>query len=169
MARTPAALSGRRTAVPRRMSDRVRAVGMVPDLRSLPDGRTICYGEPMTDGAHAARRVVLARAGLDALLAALRDDGYVLVGPTVRDGAIVYRKIDGADDLPIGWREEQEAGTYRLRRRDDDAVFGHNLGPNSWKERFFAPRLRQWQAHRDGTGFRVDAEQSLPPGTTRAC
>ncbi len=86
-----------------------------------------------------------------------------MVGPTVRDGAIVYREIDGADDLPVGWREEQEAGTYRLRRRDDDAVFGHNLGPNSWKERFFAPRVRQWQAHRDGTGFRVDAEQSLPP------
>jgi ferredoxin len=118
----------------------------------------------MTDGADAAgTRVVLARPDLARLLATLRDDGYVLVGPTVRDGAIVYREIDGADDLPVGWTEEQEAGTYRLRRRDDDAVFGHNLGPNSWKERFFAPRVRQWQAHRDGKSFRVDAEQSLPP------
>jgi hypothetical protein len=108
-------------------------------------------------------RVVLPSTGLATLLATLREDGYVLVGPTVRDGAIVYREIEGVEDLLAGWTEEQEAGTYRLRRRDDDAVFGHTLGPNSWKERFFAPRVRQWRAERDGTGFRLDVGESRPP------
>jgi ferredoxin len=108
-------------------------------------------------------RVVVARDGLGQLVTALREDGYTPVGPTVRDGAIVYREIAGADELPVGWTEEQDGGTYRLRRRDDDAVFGHNLGPNSWKERFFVPRLRQWEARRDGTGFHVDASAPPPP------
>jgi ferredoxin len=110
-------------------------------------------------GAH----VVLPHAGLATLLDLLRGDGWTLVGPTVRDGAIVYREIASAVDLPVGWTEEQEAGRYRLHRREDEAVFGFNVGPNSWKERFFAPRVRQWQAHRDGTAFRIEAEALSSP------
>ena len=106
---------------------------------------------------------MLPRASLARLLDVLRDDGWTLVGPTVRDGAIVYKEIEGAADLPVGWTEEQEAGTYRLRRREDDAVFGYNVGPNSWKERFFVPRLRQWQATRDGAGFHVDVDEPAAP------
>lgn len=114
--------------------------------------------DPPEIGAH----VVLLRDAFAALLAALRADGYVLVGPTVRDGAIVYREIEGAQDLPVGWTEEQEAGSYRLRRRGDDAVFGHTVGPNSWKERFFVPRRREWRARRDGAGFQLEPEPSTP-------
>lgn len=114
-------------------------------------------------GVDAGAPVVLPRASLATLLEVLRDDGWTLVGPTVRDGAIVYREIEGAADLPVGWTEEQEAGTYQLRRREDDAVFGYNVGPNSWKERFFVPRLRQWQATRDGAGFHVDVDEPAAP------
>ena len=108
-------------------------------------------------------RVVLTRQGLEALLGALRDDGYTLVGPTVRDAAIVYGEIHGVGDLPVGWTEDQEAGRYRLRQRNDDAVFGYNVGPNSWKERFFVPRLRQWRAVREGTGFHIQADDAPAP------
>jgi ferredoxin len=117
----------------------------------------------MSTAVEVGARLVLARDAFGPLLGALRDDGYVLVGPTVRDGAIVYREIGGAEDLPVGWTEEQEAGTYRLRRRADDAVFGHTVGPNSWKERFFVPRRREWQAHREGTGFRIEEDRATPP------
>jgi hypothetical protein len=34
--------------------------------------------------------------------------------------------------LPEGRTVEQEVGTDRLWRRDDDALFGFNVGPNSW-------------------------------------
>jgi ferredoxin len=117
----------------------------------------------MSTAVEVGARLVLARDAFGPLLGSLRDDGYVLVGPTVRDGAIVYREIGGAEDLPVGWTEEQEAGTYRLRRRADDAVFGHTVGPNSWKERFFVPRRREWQAHREGTGFRIEEDRATPP------
>jgi len=101
--------------------------------------------------------------GLASLLGALRGDGYQLVGPTVRDGAIVHAEIRGVEDLPAGWTETQEAGTYRLKQRSDRALFGYALGPQSWKQHFFVPRLRLFQARRKDGSFIVDAEAPRPP------
>jgi ferredoxin len=111
----------------------------------------------------AGEHVVLSRQGLRALLEALRALGYTLVGPTIRQGAIVYAEIDGVDDLPAGWTEAQEAGTYRLQRRDDEALFGYAVGPQSWKQFFFLPRLRLWRARREGTSFTVAPDAGPPP------
>jgi sulfhydrogenase subunit beta (sulfur reductase) len=85
---------------------------------------------------------LLERDALDTLLEAIRRRGFRLVGPTVRDGAIGYDDINGAGDLPAGWTDEQEAGSYRLRRREDDALFGYNVGPQSWKKYLFPPFAR---------------------------
>jgi formate hydrogenlyase subunit 6/NADH:ubiquinone oxidoreductase subunit I len=111
--------------------------------------------------AHA--RAVLPRERLGTLLETLRGLGYTLVGPTVREGAVVYAEIAGAEDLPAGWTEVQEAGTYRLARRDDEALFGYAVGPHSWKQLFFVPRLRLWRLRREGTGFTPEPERSERP------
>jgi sulfhydrogenase subunit beta (sulfur reductase) len=89
---------------------------------------------------------VLSLDGLSALVAALRDAGYRVVGPTPRDGAIVLEEVFSADDLPWGVAEEQEAATYRLERRDDDAVFGWAVGPHSWKQELLPSRVRLWRS-----------------------
>jgi ferredoxin len=78
--------------------------------------------------------------GLEALIATLRDQGYTVVGPTLRDEAIVYDEVSGVADLPGGWTDEQDGGSYRLRRRDDEALFGYAVGPHSWKRFLFPPR-----------------------------
>jgi hypothetical protein len=57
---------------------------------------------------------VIERSDFDALLGALARRGYTIVGPTVRDHAIVYDEIESSADLPVGWTEEQDAGQYRL-------------------------------------------------------
>jgi ferredoxin len=95
---------------------------------------------------------VLDPRGLEALLEALVERGYRLIGPTVADGAIVYEEIRSAADLPAGWTDEQEAGTYRLRRRDDDALFGYAVGPQSWKRVLHPPSVTLFRARRDGEG-----------------
>src|SRR5512147_1954019 len=117
-------------------------------------------GEPLSlDGTTS----ILSRQGFAELLDLLRADGWTLVGPTVRDGAIVDREIDGVADLPVGWTADQDAGSYRLRRRDDDAVFGFTVGPSSWKERFFVTRRREWQATRDGDACRIESDAPSAP------
>jgi sulfhydrogenase subunit beta (sulfur reductase) len=103
--------------------------------------------------------VILGRDGVEALLDTLRTDGWTLVGPTVRDGAIVVAEIAGAADLPAGWTADQEAAAYRLRRREDEALFGWAVGPQSWKQVFFPPRERLWRAEREDASFRVEAEK----------
>jgi ferredoxin len=102
--------------------------------------------------------VVLTREGLDALIAALSRAGYRVLGPTRRDEAIVYDDIASADDLPEGWTDEQDGGRYRLKRRDDDALFGYVVGPHSWKQFLHPPRRRLWRAERSGGGLAIVAE-----------
>ena len=84
--------------------------------------------------------------GLEALVVALHERGFRVLGPTVRDGAIVYDDLESAADLPIGWTDEQDAGRYRLERRDDEARFGYAVGPHSWKQFLLPPRIRLWRA-----------------------
>jgi ferredoxin len=85
---------------------------------------------------------MLDRTGFDSLLRSLVDAGYELVGPTVRDGAIVLDRIDGASDLPEGVGEIQGPGVYRLTRREDDRRFGWAHGPDAGKRFLFPPRER---------------------------
>jgi ferredoxin len=88
--------------------------------------------------------------GLDALLRALAGEGRTVIGPTVRDRAIVLDEVDGVADLPAGWTDEQEAGRYRLHRRADGALFGWAVGAHSWRQFLSPPRARLWRAEQTG-------------------
>ena len=102
--------------------------------------------------------VALERTDLDGLFGALRGAGYGLVGPTVRDGAIVFDRIESASDLPVGWTDQQDAATYRLQQRDDEACFGFVVGPHSWKRYLFPPKVRLWGAKRTQQGFKISEQ-----------
>lgn len=99
--------------------------------------------------------------GIRALLESLRSRGFRTIGPTMRDQAIVYDDIESIDDLPRGWTDEQDGGRYRLSRRDDDALFGYAVGPQSWKQYLHPPRLRLWRARREGHDMRLACD--APP------
>jgi ferredoxin len=96
--------------------------------------------------------------GLDRLIGALSARGYTVIGPQVRDGAVVYDELESARALPAGWTDVQDGGTYRLERRDDDALFGYAAGPTSWKSFLFPPRVGLWRARQDGDGLEVEEE-----------
>jgi len=102
---------------------------------------------------------VFDKAALHRLVEVLIERGYRVVGPTLRDNAIVLDELESAADLPRGWGVDVAPGHYRLRRRDDDAAFGHSSGPQSWKQFLHPPRQRLWSGSRDGT---VDPEDEAP-------
>ena len=83
---------------------------------------------------------LLSRSGLDALIRLLADDRRVL-GPTVRDGAVVIGELHGVGDLPAGVTVETGPGSYRLRQ-GDGALFAHAVGPDSWKRALLSSRAR---------------------------
>lgn len=103
--------------------------------------------------------VVLGKEQLQGLLDALKKREFQIIGPTLRDGAIVYEELSSSNDLPVGWTDEQEGGTYRLKKRVDQAYFGYAVGPHSWKRFLHPPAVRLWQASRNGKGFQIQEEK----------
>jgi ferredoxin len=96
-------------------------------------------------------------AGLQALIDALGHRGYRVLGPTVRDGVVVNAPVRTVSDLPVGWGDDQDAGRYRLRRRDDEAVFGFATGAQSAKPVFFPTTEVLWRGRRTEDGFETEA------------
>ncbi len=103
----------------------------------------------MTEAQH-----VLDRAGIDRLIEELRSRGFSVLGPTVRDGVIVYGDVTSTADLPVGLRDVQEPAKYRLNRRDDDALFGYVVGPQAPKGYLHPPEVVVWSGERTEDGFR---------------
>jgi sulfhydrogenase subunit beta (sulfur reductase) len=118
---------------------------------------------PMPHPSVGTSPAVLEATALDPLLEALRARGFTAVGPRVREGAIVYDEISSAADLPAGWTDEQDAGSYRLKESGDKAVFGAVVGPHSWKRFLHPSELRLWQVRRQGEEFDFVEESKEPP------
>jgi sulfhydrogenase subunit beta (sulfur reductase) len=105
----------------------------------------------MADGTQAR----MAPAQIDNLIQLLVRRGYDVVGPTIRDGAVVYDEIHGLRDLPQGFTDEQEAGRYRLKPRNDGALFGYAVGPQSWKKYLHPAQVKLFDAERTDGVFRI--------------
>ncbi len=102
--------------------------------------------------------------GLDALLDALRADGYTTVGPRLRDGAVVYDAITRYADLPIGWQDTQEPASSRLAKTGGRTFFGVTLGAHPWKRFFYPPKTQVFALRRHGRSFvPVDAVMAPAP------
>jgi formate hydrogenlyase subunit 6/NADH:ubiquinone oxidoreductase subunit I len=89
----------------------------------------------------AASSAFLPRGDFDRLLAALRADGRVVVGPTIRDGAVAYTEIADAGDLPVGWQVDSSPGSYRLEASGRDRAFDYGVGVTAWKRFTHPPRV----------------------------
>lgn len=101
---------------------------------------------------------------LQAVIDVLRGDGLRVVGPQVADGAVVYRDLARASDLPVGWIDEQDGGRYRLHRDETAGAFDHVVGPHSLKNFLFPPRETIGRFLReDGTWRQVDDLPEEPP------
>ncbi len=108
-------------------------------------------------------RMVITCEGLQALIHELASRGYRVLGPTVRDAAIVYDAIANLLDLPAGWTDRQEPGRYHLERRDDGALFGFAVGPQSWKRFLHPPVKTLWSARKNDDDVTITAEYKRPP------
>jgi len=118
---------------------------------------------PVTKALPAKVTFVLAAEKMGELFRALSAQGFQVVGPTLRDGAIVYERIESVAELPRGWTDEQEAAHYRLKRRNDQAWFGYAVGPQSWKKYLHPAEVRLWSAEqRQNEAFRILNNETEP-------
>ncbi len=99
--------------------------------------------------------MILERSVLESVVSNLREKGYTVIAPVRRGTAIVLDEIQNASQLPAGTGDEQNAGSYRLSKRNDAAVFGYAAGPQSWKQFLFPPVLKLMTLQRSGKSFTV--------------
>jgi ferredoxin len=91
------------------------------------------------------RKLILKVEDFQQLLDTLTRRGYQVVGPTLRNGAIVYDTLTRVSQLPAGWSDEQQPGHYRLQKRPGQTYFGYGVGPQSWKKFLFPPKITLWK------------------------
>lgn len=108
------------------------------------------------------------------LIVALRAAGYRIVGPQVRDQAIVFDALNHAAQLPIGIVDEQSPGRYRLHASDTNRYFDWTTGPQALKPMTFVPRENLWRSVRHPDGRLVFSEEQTETAQTavigiRAC
>lgn len=106
---------------------------------------------------------VLRRDGLQALIDALIGAGYTVLGPTVKDAAIVIAPIDRVESLPVGQSDDQTPGRYRLRPGRDGLLFDQAVPATSWKRFLHPPEVTLFRARDTGTGFEVTDGPPPPP------
>ncbi|HET9407213.1 MAG TPA: 4Fe-4S dicluster domain-containing protein [Candidatus Sulfotelmatobacter sp.] len=88
--------------------------------------------------------------------------GYDVIGPTVRDGAIVLDHLESAEQLPAGWTDEQSPGHYRLKSQESGAFFDYAVGPHSWKKFLHPAEIKIWSAERQNGTFRILNNETKP-------
>ncbi len=104
----------------------------------------------------AVSSLIIDISGLDELIQLLRAEGRTVLGPRVSNGVIAHHEIERAAELPTGWTEEQEGGTYRLVPTGDERVFAFSSPSESWRKFLFPPRTLLVRAVRDDSGVRVE-------------
>ena len=100
----------------------------------------------------------LAPGGLNDLLAVLARRGYEVVGPTVRDGVVVFDHVTSTGDLPCGAVDEQGPGWYRVTEGAGSVLFSTTCGPESAKRFLFPPRETVEKVRREGGHLTIEEE-----------
>lgn len=105
----------------------------------------------------------LPRDKLQTLLDCLRENEYDIIGPAIRQHAIVYRSLSSVDELPIGWTDHQAPAVYRLEEGEHERVFRFNSSPDSWKRFFFPASSEIGTATLTDQGWNFETPQTPAP------
>lgn len=107
-------------------------------------------------------KTVVERKDLQGLFDSLIKAGYGLYGPTLGGNAIVYDRITSTDDLPVGWLDNQDNGSYRLSKDKAGTMFGFTVGPTSWKKFLYPPEKRLFEVQKDERRFKIVPSEDKP-------
>ena len=95
------------------------------------------------------------KAALEELIAILWSEGFKVLGPVARDGAVGFEEVRQVSDLAVAMRDAQQPGRYRLEQGAADEIFGVVNGAGSLKPFFFAPEETLLEIKRERRGFKV--------------
>jgi ferredoxin len=115
------------------------------------------------DGFSTAIRYIIDPSGVQQLVQLLIDDGFAVVGPRVEDAVIVLGLLSTADDLAIGWVDEQAPARYRAAPAASARLLAGAAPAQSWKRYLYPAHERVWRGRRDGESFVADLPAAPEP------
>lgn len=106
--------------------------------------------------------ITIQKTAFNSILSRLKEDGYLPIGPRVKDEALVYAPIDKIEDLPQGVSTIQKPGYYRLTRGKHMRYFDIIPGAHSWKQFLFPSRAELFKLQKNGREWERIPEKKEP-------
>jgi formate hydrogenlyase subunit 6/NADH:ubiquinone oxidoreductase subunit I len=94
--------------------------------------------------------ITIQKPAFNSVLSRLKEDGYLPIGPCVKNEALVYAPIDDIEDLPQGYSSVQKPAYYRLTHGKHTRYFDIIPGAHSWKQFLFPSRAELFKLHKNG-------------------
>ena len=117
--------------------------------------------------------ITIEKPAFNLLLSRLKEEGYLPIGPRVKNESLVYEEIESLEDLPQGYSTEQKPGYFRLIREKHTRYFDIIPGAHSWKQFLFPSRAELFALHKNGSGWENTTPQTEAPSYAfigvRAC
>lgn len=85
---------------------------------------------------------ILENSQLDNLIEVLKSKNYIVIGPTIKNEAIIYDEITSSKDLPIGITDVQSPNTYKIKKNELPTFFNFVVGLQSWKKFLYPPQQK---------------------------
>lgn len=104
----------------------------------------------------------LSIAQLKSIFDTLVNKGFRNIGSIAKDGAIMLEEIGSFSEMARGCYEQQGKGNYQLDLRDDNALFGYTVGPQSYKKYLHPPRRKIWSASGSKKSFTIENPEPPP-------
>jgi ferredoxin len=117
--------------------------------------------------------ITIEKPAFNLLLSRLKEEGYLPIGPRIKNESLVYEEIENLEDLPQGYSSEQKPGYFRLVREKHSRYFDVIPGAHSWKQFLFPSRIELFELHKNGKGWENTTPKAETPSYAfigvRAC
>jgi ferredoxin len=107
--------------------------------------------------------ILIHKPDFDILLTHLKEEGYQIIGPKIKNDSLVYEPIESLADFPQGFVTEQAPGQFRLKPGGHSRFFDFIPGAHSWKQFLFPPRVELFKLHKTGQNWQLQEQQIQNP------
>ena len=97
--------------------------------------------------------ITIEKPAFNTLLSCLKEEGYLPIGPRVKNESLVYEQIESLEDLPQGYSTSQKPGHFQLYRGKHYRYFDIIPGAHSWKQFLFPSRVELFTLHKNGKNW----------------
>lgn len=107
--------------------------------------------------------ITIEKPAFNTLLSHLKEDGYLPIGPRVKNESLVYGQIESLDDLPQGYSTSQRPGHFQLYNGKHSRYFDITPGAHSWKQYLFPSSVELFTLHKNGKNWEETSGQLETP------